>query len=62
VVRMAGGRRLPQEQLRRRAPEGTWVGPTSLRLSRTRLGDRWRDTLLGVMEGLVAEATASVEA
>jgi transcription-repair coupling factor (superfamily II helicase) len=62
VVRMAGGRRLPQEQLRRRAPEGTWVGPTSLRLSRTRLGDRWRDTLLGVMEGLAAEATAGVEA
>jgi transcription-repair coupling factor (superfamily II helicase) len=62
VVRMAGGRRLPQEQLRRRVPEGTWVGPTSLRLSRTRLGDRWRDTLLGVMEGLAAEATAGVEA
>jgi transcription-repair coupling factor (superfamily II helicase) len=62
VVRMAGGRRLPQEQLRRRTPEGTWVGPTSLRLSRTRLGDRWRDTLLGVMEGLAAEATVSVEA
>ncbi|MGD0766181.1 MAG: transcription-repair coupling factor, partial [Dehalococcoidia bacterium] len=62
VVRMAGGQRLPQERLRRQAPEGTWIGPTSLRLSRTRLGEHWRGALLAVMEGLAAEATAGVEA
>ncbi len=55
VLRMAAGLRLPQERLQREAPEGTWVGPTSLRLSRGRLRDRWRDALLSVLDGLAAE-------
>jgi hypothetical protein len=59
VLRMVQGRRLPQEQLRRQLPEGTWVGPTSVRLSRLRLCDGWRDALLGVMERLVALAPAT---
>jgi transcription-repair coupling factor (superfamily II helicase) len=58
VLRMVQGRRLPQEQLRRLLPEGAWVGPTSVRLSRLRL-DGWRDDLLGVMERLVALAAAT---
>ncbi|MGA2285130.1 MAG: transcription-repair coupling factor [Dehalococcoidia bacterium] len=59
VLRMVQGRRLPQERLRHRLPEGAWVGPTSVRLSRVRLGDGWRDALIGVMQELVALAPAT---
>jgi transcription-repair coupling factor (superfamily II helicase) len=52
VLRMMHGRRLPQEQLRRRLPDAAWIGPTSVRLSQARLRDGWRDALLRVMEGL----------
>jgi transcription-repair coupling factor (superfamily II helicase) len=59
VLRMVQGRHLPQEQLRRQLPDGSWVGPTSVRLSRLRLGDGWRDVLLGVMQRLVGLAPAT---
>ncbi len=59
VLRMVQGRHLPQEQLRRQLPDGSWVGPTSVRLSRIRLGDGWRDALLGVMQRLVEIAPAT---
>jgi hypothetical protein len=55
VVRMAAGLRLPQERLRQEAPEGTWVGPTSLRLSRGRLRERWREVLLSMVEEMAAQ-------
>jgi transcription-repair coupling factor (superfamily II helicase) len=58
VLRMAAGRRLPQEKIRREAPPESWVGPTSVRLSRGRLGDRWQEALLALVEGLAAEAPA----
>jgi hypothetical protein len=58
VLRMAAGRRLPQERVRREAPPESWVGPTSVRLSRGRLGERWQEALLALVEGLVAEAPA----
>jgi len=54
VLRMSHGLRLPQERLRRQLAEAAWVGPTSLRLSRARLGDGWRDALLRVMSTLAA--------
>ncbi len=59
VLRMVQGRRLPQEQLRPRLPPGSWVGPTSVRLSRVRL-DGWREELLSVMERLVELAGATL--
>jgi hypothetical protein len=55
---MAAGRRLLQEKMRREAPPESWVGPTSVRLSRGRLGDRWQEALLALVEGLAAEAPA----
>jgi transcription-repair coupling factor (superfamily II helicase) len=58
VLRMAAGRRLPQEEMRREAPPESWVGPTSVRLSRGRLGERWQEALLALVGGLVAEAPA----
>jgi hypothetical protein len=42
--------------MRREAPPESWVGPTSVRLSRGRLGDRWQEALLALVEGLAAEA------
>ena len=49
VLRMAQGHRLPQERLRGELPDAAWVGPTSVRLSRARLRDGWRDALLRVL-------------
>jgi len=58
VLRMAEGRRLPQEKIRREAPPESWVGPTSVRLSRSRLGERWPEVLLALVEGLAVGAPA----
>ncbi len=58
VLRMAAGRRLPQERIRREAPPESWVGPTSVRLSRGRLGERWQEALLALVERLAAETLA----
>ncbi len=58
VLRMAAGKRLPQEKIRREVPPETWVGPTSVRLSRSRLGERWQEALLALVERLAVEVAA----
>jgi transcription-repair coupling factor (superfamily II helicase) len=58
VLRMAAGKRLPQEKTRREIPPETWVGPTSVRLSRSRLGECWQEALLALVERLAVEVAA----
>jgi transcription-repair coupling factor (superfamily II helicase) len=56
VLRLAEGRRLPEEALPRPLPRGVQAGPTSLRLDPLLLGEGWRALLREVLESLAAAA------